>query len=266
MIETIDEERRADTRQFRYALERPKADSKVLTTGQQFMRILIIEDNADISASIYDYLENRGHVMDAAPDGVTGLHFAVTNDYDVIILDLGLPGMDGLDVCRRLRKDARLGTPVLMLTARDALEHKLAGFGSGADDYLVKPFALEELAARVQVLYERRRRTAGEALRVADLFLDESQHRVSRNGKSITLNPIGFKILAFLMSESHRVVSRNEIEQVVWGDDPPDSDALRTHLSNLRNAIDRPFDKHLLHTIRGVGYRVADLDDVPADA
>jgi DNA-binding response OmpR family regulator len=230
------------------------------------MRILIIEDNADIAASIYDYLEGRGHTMDAAPDGVTGLHFAVTNDYDVIILDLGLPGIDGLDVCRRLRKDARIGTPVLMLTARDTLKNKLEGFESGADDYLVKPFALEELAARVQVLHDRRRRDAMDMLRVADLQLDESQHRVVRSGKAISLNPIAFRILALLMTESNRVVPRQEIEEVVWGDNPPDSDALRTHISNLRNAVDKPFEKTLLHTIRGVGYRVADLDDLPADA
>ena len=113
------------------------------------MRILIIEDNADIAASIYDYLESRGHTMDAAPDGITGLHFAVTNDYDVIILDLGLPGIDGLDVCRRLRKDARIGTPVIMLTARDTLKNKLEGFDSGADDYLVKPFFI---SAKKQIL------------------------------------------------------------------------------------------------------------------
>lgn len=230
------------------------------------MRILIIEDNADIAASIYDYLEARGHTMDAAPDGVTGLHFAVTNDYDVIILDLGLPGIDGLDVCRRLRKDARIGTPVLMLTARDTLKDKLEGFDSGADDYLVKPFALEELAARVQVLNERRRHNAMETLRIADLHLDESQHRVVRSGKAISLNPIAFQILALLMTESNRVVPRREIEEVVWGDNPPDSDALRTHISNLRNAVDKPFGKPLLHTIRGIGYRVADLDDLPADA
>lgn len=234
-------------------------------TGQT-MRILIIEDNADISASIYDFLESRGHVMDAAPDGVTGLHLAVSNDYDVIILDLGLPGIDGIDVCRRLREDAKRSTPVIMLTARDELEHKLAGFDSGADDYLVKPFLLEELAARVQVLHDRRWRAATQTLRVADLRLDESQHRVTRCGRPINLSPIAFKILAFLMAESGRVVSRREIENIVWGDDPPDSDALRTHLSNLRNAVDKPFDKPLLHTIRGVGYRVADLDDVPSDA
>ena len=230
------------------------------------MHILIIEDNADISASIYDYLEGRGHVMDAAADGVTGLHLAVTNNYDAIILDLGLPGIDGLDVCRRLRKDAKVSTPVLMLTARDALENKLAGFDSGADDYLVKPFALEELAARVQVLHERRRRDIPDKLRVADLSLDEGQHLVTRGGSVIEVNPIGFRILAFLMSETGRVVSRGEIEKVVWGDDPPDSDALRTHLSNLRSAIDKPFDKPLLHTIRGVGYRVADFNDLHTDA
>jgi DNA-binding response OmpR family regulator len=229
------------------------------------MRILIIEDNSDISASIYDFLEGHGHVMDAAADGVTGLHLAVTNDYDVIILDLGLPGIDGLDVCSRLRKDARRDTPVIMLTARGELEQKLAGFESGADDYLVKPFSLEELAARVQALNERGHRSSMKDLRVADLKLDESRHRVSRCGKPITLSPIAFKILAFLMAESDRVVSRSAIEQIVWGEDPPDSDALRTHLSNLRNAVDKPFDKPLLHTIRGVGYRVADLDEVSAD-
>ena len=230
------------------------------------MRILIIEDNSDISASIYDYLEGRGHIMDAAPDGVTGLHLAVSNDYDVIILDLGLPGIDGLDVCRRLRNDARIGTPVLILTARDQLEQKLAGFDSGADDYLVKPFALEELAARVQVLHERRAGHTSDVLRVSDLALDQGKHRVTRCGRVIALSPIGFRILAYLMAETGRVVSRHEIEEVVWGDDPPDSDALRTHLSNLRNALDKPFDKPLLHTIRGVGYRVADFDDVSADA
>ena len=111
------------------------------------MKVLIIEDNQDIAASVYDYMDERGHIMDAAGDGVTGLHLAVTNDYDVIILDLGLPGIDGIDLCRRLRQDAQKSTPVIMLTARDSLDNKLEGFRCGADDYLVKPFALQELAA-----------------------------------------------------------------------------------------------------------------------
>src|SRR5215469_13244063 len=119
------------------------------------MRILVIEDNSDIAANIGDYLEEKGHVVDFAGDGVTGLHLAVVHDFDAIVLDLTLPGMDGLELCRKLRQEARRQTPVLMLTARDALDQKLAGFDSGADDYMVKPFALQELEARLAVLARR---------------------------------------------------------------------------------------------------------------
>ena len=119
------------------------------------MRILVIEDNSDIAANVGDFLADRGHVVDFAGDGVTGLHLAVVNTFDVIVLDLSLPGMDGLEVCRKLRQDARKQTPVLMLTARDALEQKLSGFDSGADDYMVKPFALQELAAKICEALER---------------------------------------------------------------------------------------------------------------
>lgn len=225
------------------------------------MRVLIIEDHQDIAASIYDYFEELGYTMDAAGDGVTGLHLAVTNDYDVIVLDLGLPGIDGVDLCRRLRADARKPTPVLMLTARDSLENKLAGFDAGTDDYLVKPFALQELAARVKVLAERVVRLPNERLQVGDLTMDLEAHDVRRGGQRIELNPTIFRILSFFMQNPHRVVKREELEHAVWQDDPPDSDALRTHLSNLRNAIDKPFEHPLLHTIRGFGYRLTDQRD-----
>ena len=224
------------------------------------MRILIIEDHQDIAASIYDYLEALGYTMDAAADGVTGLHLAVTNDYDVIILDLGLPGIDGIDLCRRLRDDAKKPTPVLMLTARDTLDNKLEGFDAGADDYLVKPFALQELAARVKVLGERTTRLPTEVLKVGDLTLDIERHEVKRGEQRVDLNPTIFKLLAYFMQNPHRVVKREELEHIVWGDDPPDSDALRTHLSNLRNAIDKPFDRPLMHTVRGFGYQLTDRD------
>lgn len=224
------------------------------------MRVLIIEDNRDIAASIYDYLEDLGYTMDAAGDGVTGLHLAVTNDYDVIILDLGLPGIDGIDLCRRLRKDAQRATPVLMLTARDSLENKLEGFDSGADDYLVKPFALQELAARVKVLSDRVGRALTPQLQVGDLTLNLDAHEVNRAGKRINLNPTTFKLLTYMMQNPHRVIKREELEHAVWHDDPPDSDALRTHLSNLRHAIDKPFDHPLLHTVRGFGYRLTDTN------
>lgn len=222
------------------------------------MNVLIIEDTKDIAASIYDYLESLGYTIDAAGDGVTGLHLAVTNDYDVVILDLGLPGIDGIDLCRRLRQDALRFIPVLMLTARDSLANKLDGFNAGADDYLTKPFDLKELAARVKVLSERISRMPTAKLQVGDLTLDVGTHEVTRAGRAINLNPTLFRLMLYLMQNPHRVIKREEIEYAIWQDDPPDSDALRTHLSYLRQAIDKPFDRPLLHTVRGFGYKLTD--------
>ncbi|MBK7364279.1 MAG: response regulator transcription factor [Nitrosomonas sp.] len=222
------------------------------------MKVLIIEDNQDIASSIYDYLEALGYIVDAAGDGITGLHLAVTKDYDVIILDLGLPGIDGITLCRRLRLDAQRLIPILMLTARDSLENKLEGFKSGTDDYMAKPFSLKELAARIKVLSERINRRPTSQLIVGDLSLDVDAHEVFRAGKHINLNPTQFRLLMFLMHNAHRVISREELEYSVWKEDPPDSDALRTHLSSLRVMIDKPFDKPLLHTIRGFGYKLTD--------
>jgi len=222
------------------------------------MNILIIEDNQDIAASIYDYLEALGYAVDAAGDGVTGLHFALTRNYDVIILDLGLPGIEGIDLCRRLRQDAHQAVPIIMLTARDSLEHKLEGFASGADDYLIKPFALKELAARVKVLSERISRVPSSCLQIGDLSLNVNTHEVHRGGKCINLNPTLFKLLTFLMQNPHRLIRREELEKTVWQDNLPDSDALRTHLSHLRQAVDKPFDRPLIHTVRGFGYKLTD--------
>ncbi len=224
--------------------------------------LLLVEDHQDIAEMMYAYLERRGYSVDYAADGVTGLHLAVTNDYDAIILDLMLPGLDGLELCSKLRSDARKDTPVLMLTARDTLHDKVAGLDAGADDYLVKPFEIQELEARLRALLRRRRgQLAPEVLRVADLTLDTGTLKVERAGKSITLTPIGLKILTVLMRASPRVVSRRELERDVWGDILPDSDTLRSHLYSLRKAIDKPFTKPLLHTLHGSGYRLADDDE-----
>lgn len=224
--------------------------------------LLLVEDHQDIAEMVYAYFERRGYVMDYAADGVTGLHLAVTNDYDVIILDLMLPGIDGLALCDKLRKEGRRATPLLMLTARDTLEDKVAGLEVGADDYLVKPFDMEELEARVKALIRRKRgQVSPETLTVGDLVLDTGTLRVRREGKEIRLSPIGLKILTVLMRSSPRVVSRREVEREVWGDILPDSDTLRSHLYNLRKQIDRPFKKPLLHTIQGAGYRLAELDE-----
>ncbi|HEV2607042.1 MAG TPA: response regulator transcription factor [Xanthomonadaceae bacterium] len=228
------------------------------------MRILVIEDNSDIAANLGDYLEERGHTVDFAADGVTGLHLAVVNDFDAIVLDLNLPGMDGLEVCRKLRQDARKQTPVLMLTARDALESKLDGFEAGADDYLVKPFALQEVDARLAVLLRRGKGPQSRILNVADLEYNLDTLEVRREGKLLQLNPTALKILQSLMESSPSVVTRQELETRVWGEELPDSDSLRVHIHGLRAAVDKPFPKPLIQTRHGIGYRIADPDAVPA--
>lgn len=228
------------------------------------MRILIIEDNRDIAANLGDFLSDRGHEVDYAYDGITGLHLAVVNDFDAMVLDLALPGMDGLEVCKKLREEGRKETPVLMLTARDQLNDKLAGFDSGADDYLVKPFELKEVEARLEVLARRGRRIRPRELSVGDLHFNLETLTVTRAGKRIDLNPIGLKLLEKLMSASPAVVTRRELEQHVWGEELPDSDSLRVHIHTLRAAIDRPFGKPLIQTRHGIGYCLVDQDALPA--
>ncbi len=232
-----------------------------MTAQPDHANILLIEDHRDIADMVGAYLEERGFALDYAADGVTGLHLAVVNDYDVIILDLMLPGMDGLSVCRKLRDEARRVTPLLMLTARDTQQDKIIGLDSGADDYLVKPFDIRELEARIRALVRRGRGSvASSLLSVGGLTLDTGTLEVARDSRRLTLTPIGLKLLAVLMRASPRVVSRGELEREVWGDLLPDSDTLRSHLYSLRKAIDKPFDKPLLHTVHGAGYRIVDAD------
>lgn len=223
--------------------------------------ILLVEDNHNIAEMVAEYLEAKGYGIDFAADGVTALHLAVTNSYDAILLDLMLPGMDGLEVCRKLREDGRSATPILMLTARDTLDDKVDGLDAGADDYLVKPFEVRELEARLHALIRRQRgQVSAEILEVGDLTLDTATLRIQRAGHELQVSPIGLKLLTILMRESPRVVSRRDIEREVWGNFLPDSDTLRSHLYNLRKVIDKPFDKPLLHTIHSAGYRLADVD------
>lgn len=226
------------------------------------MHILVIEDNPDLVANLYDFLEAKGHTIDAAYDARTGLRFALDNHYDAIVLDLMLPGMDGREVCLRLRKAGR-ATPVLMLTARDTLQDKLEGFEAGTDDYLVKPFALQELEARLKALVRRARgEQAQRTLQVADLVFDPDTLRLRRAGREIVLPPIPLRILELLMRQSPRVVTRGEIERAIWGDSPPDSDALRAHMHMLRSVVDKPFEVAILRTVRGIGYQLAAPDEI----
>jgi DNA-binding response OmpR family regulator len=225
------------------------------------VRILVIEDNRDILANVLDYLQLKGFSVDCAQDGLTGLHLASTGHYDLIVLDIMLPGIDGYQVCKRLREDGRNEVPILMLTARDALDDRLQGLQAGADDYLIKPFALSELVARIEAILRRSQGSRKRQLKVADLTYDLDTLHVSRSGQSLKLNPLGLKLLAVLMQKSPAVVRREALEEALWGDDCPDSDSLRSHIHQLRQVLDKPFAYPLLHTLHGVGYRLAEQTD-----
>ncbi len=229
------------------------------------MRVLIVEDNLDIVANLYAYLEPLGYRLDHARHGEAGLCAAHRGGYDAIVLDLMLPRLDGIELCRRLRVEARDKTPVLMLTACDTVHDKIEGFGAGADDYLVKPFSMAELDVRLRALVRRARNAVVPApMRVGDLAFDESTMAVTRAGRRLELTPTGYRLLARLMRDAPRLVSRQALEDAVWGDEPPDSDALRSHLHVLRLAVDRPFGEPMLLTVPGFGYRLVDPHDEAA--
>jgi DNA-binding response OmpR family regulator len=221
------------------------------------MRLLLIEDHRDIAANITEYFEARGIDVDLALEGTSGLEKALADSYDAIVLDLLLPGIDGLSLCRQLRAAGRTRIPVLMLTAKDLLEDKIEGFEAGADDYLVKPFSLVELDARLKALMRRANVPATpRVLSVADLRFDLDTLEAERGGEPVKLNPTTRRILMLLLQNSHRVVTRAELERELWGEQPPQGDFLRAHMHALRTAIDKNFTVKLLHTIHGTGYRL----------
>lgn len=221
------------------------------------MKVLVVEDNRDIAANISDFLEPQGFVLDFAADGLEGFRLLSEETFDAIVLDVMMPGIDGFTLCRRLRNELGLDTPVIMLTARDQLDDKLEGFAAGVDDYLVKPFSVKELAVRLQALGKRGGSSGHQKLlQVGDLEFDTTTLQAKRSGKVLELNPIQRKLLEHLMRNSHRVVPRAELEELIWKDDLPDTDILRSHVYSLRNQIDKPFSTRLLHTIHGSGYRL----------
>jgi DNA-binding response OmpR family regulator len=222
-------------------------------------RVLVIEDNRSLVANLFAYLEPREYRLEAAQDGPSGLHLALSASYDAIVLDWMLPRLDGEQVLRRLR-DAGATTPVLMLTARDDLPHKIAGFRAGADDYLTKPFALAELEVRLEALMLRARGRS-RVLEVADLRFDLDTQVVTRARTSLQVYASGRKILEELMRASPAVVGRERLEEAVWGDAPPDGDMLRSHVYELRKRVDGPYATKLIHTVPKAGYRLAVPDD-----
>jgi DNA-binding response OmpR family regulator len=222
------------------------------------MRILIVEDDKSIATNLYDFLEARGHVVDAAADGVTGLHLAITHDFDAILLDLNLPGMDGMTLCRKLREEAGKDTPVLMLTARDTLEDKLEGFQHGADDYLVKPFSLREVEARLTALYRRHTgRVARRELKVGELSFDPRTLSIRFGDKPVKLPPKAIRLLELLMSQPDRVFSRAELETALWGEPQESSDTLRSQMYVLRRSLAAAAGYDPIETVHGIGYRLS---------
>lgn len=222
----------------------------------QGLHILVVEDNATLARNLVDYLEQHGHRVDYARDGALAIRLALENRYDVVVLDLMLPVMDGWEVCRRLRGESAHHVPVLMLTARDSLGDKLEGFAAGADDYLTKPFAMEEIEVRCNVLSRRHLLNRDTRLTIGDVVIDRRSQRVTRAGTPLDLHQIGYRILLLLAEGYPGVVTRSELMSRLWGDDPPDTDALRTHIYLLRQAIDRPFATPVLVTVHGVGFKL----------
>ena len=217
--------------------------------------VLVVDDNTDILCNVRDYLEMNDMSVETAVNGRQALDWMSQKSYAVCVLDIGLPDIDGLSVCKTLRANGDK-TPILMLTARDSIDDRVNGLGVGADDYLIKPFSLRELNARVQALIRRAYGDNTMKLKVGDLVFDLSTTQVCRGGKPIKLNPTGLTILKELMLRSPAIVSRNRLEAQVWGGGTPDSDSLRANIYLLRQAIDKAYDKKLIHTHPGLGWSI----------
>jgi DNA-binding response OmpR family regulator len=220
-------------------------------------KTLLVEDNVSLAQTVIAYFDLEGIDCDYASNGSQGLELALLNDYQVILLDINLPRINGLEVCEMIRKQG-VDIPVMMLTARDSLEDKLAGFDAGTDDYLVKPFELRELVARVKALFNRRSLHSMK-LEVGPLVMDLSLKTICREGQKLKLTPTCWKLLEILMRESPNVVSREKMQNTIWTEpDLPDSDVLKVHLYKLRQQVDKPFSIKLIQTVssHGVAIRV----------
>jgi len=230
------------------------ADPRAPVRTVDGLKVLVVEDQHDLAANIWDFLERRGYEVDHAADGEAGLTRALHGRFDAIVLDLGLPRLDGLALCRKLREAGR-GVPVLMLTARDTLDDKLRGYAEGADDYMVKPFAMRELEARIRVL-QRRGRDVDAAMQVGELGYNPKSMLAVRGGRTFALTRAQGQILQALMQDAPNVISHKQLMEAVWSDGNGDVAALHTHVYELRVLLDRPFDQQMIQSVRGLGYRL----------
>lgn len=222
------------------------------------MRILVIEDEHKIANAIKKGLEQENFAVDVVYDGIEGYDLAATEDYDVIVLDLLLPGIDGVEICKKLRQH-KIHTPILILTAKGQIEDKIEGFSAGADDYLVKPFAFEELLARIRALIRRPRNNLGNILKVDGLVLDTLNFQVKRYGVPIKLSKKEFALLEYMMRNTGKILPKEQIIAHIWDYDADIlPNTVEVYIGYLRNKIDRPFPKKpaLIHTVRGFGYKI----------
>lgn len=224
------------------------------------MRILIVEDNPKMALAIRKGLTEHGFAADVSHTGFEGEELAAGGEYDLVLLDLMLPDRDGVEVCRNLRR-RKIATPIVILTALSALEEKVDGLDAGADDYITKPFAFEELLARVRAILRRGEASEGRTLRCEDLELDLYTRTANRKGDAVELSNKEFTLLEFLMRHPNRVLSRSQIGQKVWDMNfEPSSNVIDVYISSLRRKIDRGYEPQLIHTIKGIGYRFGVLD------
>lgn len=224
------------------------------------MRLLLVEDNQFLAGNIGDYLTLKGHTVDFASNGKQCLSLVKQNSYDVISVDIMMPGQDGFEVCSALRQELHIQTPIIFLTAKIELEDKMRGFELGGDDYLTKPFELDEFHCRIKALASRGPRSDIGQIAYGDILLETKAQKVLRNDKEIKLNQVQFEILKLLIQQAPNIVSRHDLEYEIWGDDLPDSDVLRTHIYRIRNLLDKPFDFPYLETIHGKGFRLCAPD------
>lgn len=225
------------------------------------MNILIIEDNHDIHDNLMEFFALKGHDVEGALDGLSGLHLAASKKFDAIVLDVMLPGIDGNQICSSLRQNSKTDIAIIMLSARDQLEDRLLGFKVGADDYVTKPFAMSEILARIEAIVTRRIGKVNRTMVVADLLFDLDTMEISRAGVTIKLNPTCMQLLETLMRRSPHVVKRTELEDLIWGGHRTNSDSLRSHIHMLRRALDKVFDEPLLQTVHGIGYKLCALNN-----
>lgn len=220
------------------------------------MKILVVEDNQQIMETLCDFLELKGHQLDCAYHGEAALVMLQQQRFDIIVMDIMMPKLNGIQTVSRLRQQYHINTPILFLTARDTLDDKLAAFAAGGDDYLVKPFAMEELLVRLEALAKRGLRQDINLLQVGELHFDLATHHAVRAGNVLKLSKIQSEILKLLMSHYPAMVSREQLFDAVWQGEAPDSDVLRSHIYALRNALDKGFTKPMLETVHGQGYRL----------